>query len=239
MQRRGVGKYETLREGPGLGIADTEARDSVVDHLPAGPQEPRHLRGVGIYLSRADVLDHADARDRIERTVGDLSIVGDPDLDPVLEAGLDDPPSCELRLRGRQGHTDDLDTVVLCRVDREASPATAYVEHALSGLQRELLTHKLELCRLGGLERLRAAGEDRAAIGHRRIEVQREEFVRDVIVVTHRPRVTLTAVPVAALPQLAYGRPRRRHHPASAGGGQGKPSARGASQRRWRPCREE
>src|SRR5256885_15664872 len=113
MQRRGVGKYETLREGAGLGIADSEARDSVVDYLPAGAQEPRDLRGIGIYLSRADVLDHADARDRVERAVGDLSIVGDPDLHAVLEARLDDPPPGEHGLRGRQRHTHDLGTVVL------------------------------------------------------------------------------------------------------------------------------
>ena len=62
---------------------------------------------------------------------------------------------------------------VLARgVQREAAPPAADIEHALAGAQAELGAHELELCALRLLECLRAAGEDRARVGHRLAEDQ-------------------------------------------------------------------
>ena len=139
-------------------------------------QQPRRLRGVGIDLARAYVLDHPDAGECVERRVSKLAVVGDANLDLVVEARVGDQPTSQLGLRGRQRHADDLNAVALCCVDREASPAAADVEHALTGLELELSAHELELGLLGGRERLRPPRQDRATVGHRRIEEQREEL---------------------------------------------------------------
>jgi len=89
------------------------------------------------------VLDHADARDRIERLISELAVVGDANLDPVLEARVGDHLTSEPGLRARQRHADDVSAVALGCVDREASPAAADVEHALTGFELELSAHQL------------------------------------------------------------------------------------------------
>ena len=80
------------------------------------------------------------------------------------------------------------------RVDGEAAPAAADVEHALARLEVELGADQLELRLLRLLERRGAAREDRAAVGHRGAEEQREELGRQVVVVAHRAGVALAAV---------------------------------------------
>ena len=101
-------------------------------------------------------------------------------------------------------------------MDREAAPAAADVEHALALLQRELAADQRELGLLGLLERRRAALEVGAAVGHRRVEEQREELVARVVVVADRAAVAAERVPLAGQPQLGCGRPRRPDQPAGA-----------------------
>ena len=112
-----------------------------------------------------------------------------------------------------------LHPVVVRGVDREAAPAAADVEHALAGGECELARDHVELGRLRLLERARAAREDRAAVGHRGVEEQREEVVADVVVVADSGRVALEAVTLAAEQQLQRRPPRdsarqRRHRDA-------------------------
>ena len=121
---------------------------------------------------------------------------------------------------------------------REAAPAAAHVEHALALLERELRADQLELRLLRLLERLRAAREDRAAVGHRVAQEQREEVVRDVVVVAHRARVALEAVAPAARAQLRLrrraagaGRPTRAPPRARAGPARAGRAAAAASRR--------
>ena len=64
----------------------------------------------------------------------------------------------------------------------------------MPGCRSELARDELELGALGLLERLRAAREDRAAVGHRLVQEQREEVVADVVVVANRRGVALDAV---------------------------------------------
>ena len=92
-------------------------------------------------------------------------------------------------------------------VDREAAPAAADVEQRSPGLQPELRADQLELRLLGLLERLRPAREDRAAVGHRLVEEEREELVADVVVVAYRARRRARCVwRGAARAQLGAGR---------------------------------
>jgi len=162
------------------------------------------------------VLGHADARDRIERAVRQLAVVGHTDLDPLGQTGLRDALAGQLGLPRRERHAGDGHPVVACRMDREAAPATADVEHAHARSQRELARHELELRALGLLESLRAAREDRAAVGHRLVEEQCEEVVADVVVVANSRRVALDAVQLPAQDQLQAGHardPARRGRP--------------------------
>ena len=73
------------------------------------------------------------------------------------------------------------------------------------GVQLELLRDQVELGALRLLERLRAAREQRTAVGHRLVEEQREELVADVVVVADRLRVALRAVALAGQQQLGRG----------------------------------
>jgi hypothetical protein len=190
------------------------------------------------------VLDHADARDRVERLAGQLAVVGEADLDALVEPGLRHASACELGLRGRQRRAHHLHAVARGGVDREAAPAAAHVEHAHAAAQAELLADELELRLLGGLERVGAAREERAAVGHGGVEEEREELVRDVVVVANRAGVPRQAVAPPARPELRRGRPRWAHRPAraaasasraraarSSGGGRQLPSRRTAASR--------
>src|SRR4029078_6246116 len=86
--------------------------------------------------------------------------------------------------------------------EREASPAAADVEHPLALAQGQLAADRLELLLLRLLEGLRPAREDRAGVGHRVVEEEREELVRDVVVMADCPLVALLAVAAGARAQL-------------------------------------
>jgi hypothetical protein len=73
------------------------------------------------------VLDHPDARHRIEGLVGELAVVGNADVDLVSEAQRVGAALADLGLRRRQRDPDDLDVVALGGVPGEAAPATADV----------------------------------------------------------------------------------------------------------------
>ena len=121
----------------------------------------------------------------------------------------------QARLWLGQRDPDDLDVVPGSRVDRERAPAAADVEDALTRRQRELRANELELRLLRLLERLRATREDRARVGHRAIEEQLEELVRDVVMVAYR----------AGVATQRGRRPRRTNSDAGRRGGRTRPIA--------------
>ena len=131
--------------------------------------------------------------------VRQLAVVLHADLDLARRA-----PACATRSRASSAWFSDSvmpttsHAVLARRVDREAAPAAADVEHAHPRLQVELAGDQLEFRALRLLERLCAAREDRAAVGHRVVEEQREELVADVVVVANRRRVALGAVQAPA-----------------------------------------
>ena len=77
---------------------------------------------------------------------------------------------------------------------REAAPAAADLEHAIAGLEPELVADPLILAPLRVCERLVRPLEDRARVGHRLVEHQREEIVPEVVVVGDVPACTEKAV---------------------------------------------
>ena len=117
-------------------------------------------------------------------------------------------PAAATRSRARRACAEEsvmpthLDAVVLGGVDGEAAPAAADVEHALALLKAELGGHEVELGELRFLEGLGAAREERAAVGHRVVEEEREELVADVVVVADGVGVAGDAVPLAVEAQL-------------------------------------
>jgi hypothetical protein len=117
VQRRRIGEDVALGEGAGLGVGVAQAGDPVVEQAAAGVEQPGQGLGVDVDVGRADVLDHADAGDRVERLGVELAIVGHADLDPVLEAALGHPPLGLGGLRLGQGDADRPHPVVLRRVD--------------------------------------------------------------------------------------------------------------------------
>src|SRR5436190_4368922 len=94
----GIGKDVALRERPGRGICVPEARDPMIEEAPTRAQNPPETAAVGIDLGFADVLDHADARDRIESLPKRITVVGDPGRDLTLEPGVVDALARKPRL---------------------------------------------------------------------------------------------------------------------------------------------
>ena len=145
VQRRRVREHVALRERAGLGVADPQPGDPVVEDPPARPHQPRELREVRVDVDAADVLDHADRGDRVERLARQLAIVHHAEVDAVFQPGLARPLARELRLRLGERDPGDVDAVLARGVERERAPAAADVEHALARLQRQLRADQLQL----------------------------------------------------------------------------------------------
>ena len=118
-------------------------------------------------------------------------------------------------------------------------PSRNHIEHVLVLAQRELPADRLELLVLGLLERAGPAREHRAAVRHRRVEEEREELVRDVVVAAHRARVARAAVAAPLWAKLARGDGRRERRPARPQRGERQPHARGVVDRRGPEAAEE
>ena len=190
---------------------------------PVGLEQVAQALGVRVDLDVADVLDHADRGDRVEALAGQLAPVLHADVDAVGDAGLLGARAGALGLRRRQRDAGDVDAVVDRGVHGEAAPAAADVEQALAGLEAELGAHELELGLLGLLERRGPAREDRAAVGHRLVEEEREEL---------RPEGRSGGAPSGGRARSSAGAPRARARTAGARGGRSRPIARAAASAR-------
>jgi len=72
----------------------------VVEQAPARFEHARERGGVLIELHGADVLDHADAGDRVEALAAQLAVVGHADLDAVGDPRRGRPLARQRCLRG-------------------------------------------------------------------------------------------------------------------------------------------
>src|SRR5689334_13262005 len=104
------------------------------------------------------MLTHLDRGDRVERPVGHLAIVLQPDLDPVLQASLPDALVDERLLLARDRHADDVRPELLGCVQRERAPAAADVEVTSAGLDAELAADEVELVALRVLDGVAGLG---------------------------------------------------------------------------------
>ncbi len=213
--------------------------DPVVQHPAARRQHPGDPSRILVDPRLADVLDHADAGHRVEGVLGQVSVVHDADLDPIGNPGLPGSLAGQLGLGLGQRDPPDHGPVLARRVDREAPPTAPDVEHPHSGLERQLATDQLQLRALGVLERLDPFLEQRAAVGHRLIQEQGEELVRDVVVVAHRLGVAALRVQAAA--RLELGRGGRRQARQAVRPQDGRPEAEACpdSQGRRAPAAEQ
>src|SRR6188472_3831262 len=78
MQRFGIGEDVALRERSGLGVAVAEASDAVVEQAPTRLEQAGQGAGVDVDLGLANVLDHADAGDRVEALAGQVAVIHHP-----------------------------------------------------------------------------------------------------------------------------------------------------------------
>jgi hypothetical protein len=124
-------------------------------------------------------------------------------------------------------------------VDREAAPAAADVQEALPGLEGELLADKLKLRVLGLFQRLGPAREEGAAVGHPRVEEEREELGGEVVVVANGPGVAPAAMATPLRPQLGSRDRGRKPRPAGPRGGHGEAGLCGPVESGWVPAAEE
>ena len=84
----------------------TQARDHVVQQPPRELKQTCEPLRVAIDLDATDVLNHADARDRVEARTGELAVTHRPDLDPVGDARPRRPVLREARLGLGQSDPD-------------------------------------------------------------------------------------------------------------------------------------
>ena len=127
------------------------------------------------------------------------------------------PFSGERRLGLGERDPEHRGPVLAGRVDREAAPTAADVEHAGPSLDFELGADQLQLGALGLLEGGGSVLEQAAAVGHRLVEKQFVELVGDVVVVAHRFRIAGLGVPVSCASDLGG---RKRRWPADSPGAQ-------------------
>lgn len=169
------------------------------------------------------MFGHADRRDGVVRTVPDVPVVLDPDLDPVSQSLFGDALAGERGLLGGEGHSGDLGAVLACCVHGHGAPAAADVEEAVALLQGELAADQVELVALGVLQAA-AVLPVGAGVDHGRAEDQFVEVIAHVVVVADGLLVAASGVEGAgAAADLLGGRGRWRPGPGqlqqAAGGG--------------------
>ena len=165
---------------------------------PPGFSSGDQLRHVGVDVRRADVLDHADRGDRVERLAGDLAVVHDADVDLVGDARRRGALARQRGLRLAQRDPGDVDAVLAGGVDartrpsRSRRPAPARPARSASFVQTSS-----SLVRCASSSVVRAARPDRARVRHRLVEEEREVLVGEVVVVRDRALVAQDRVALA------------------------------------------
>ena len=169
--------------------------------------------------------------------LGSAPVVGDADLHPIGDTRFGDALAGELCLT--LGRSVMPSTSTPCSraawIAKLPQPQPTSSTR-IPGSSAELARDELEFRALRLVERLGAAREDRAAVGHGVVEEQREELVADVVVVADRGGVALGAVQLSAQDQLEARTPRQ---PAGGRGGderEAEAHAVGYAERRRRPC---
>ena len=155
--------------------------DGLHQRASAGFEVAAHAVEIAVPESRPDGFEHFDGNHMVELTMH-VAIVAQQELRPGPEAGAGQAPAREIELLRRQGQPGHMHAVVARREFGEPAPAAADLEQALTGARRKTIEDAavLAFLRLGEAQGL--ALEQRARIGHRRIEPQAVEVVAEIIV---------------------------------------------------------
>ena len=129
------------------------------------------------------MLSQTDRCHTVEAGLLDGAVVAVTQVDLLVEPGVMHRPLTPTRLLFGQRDRDDLDPIVLGRVQREPAPSTAGVQHPHPRFEPQFAAHEVELLLLRLLERGIGAGEHRARVRHGRPQDPLVEAVGHVVVV--------------------------------------------------------
>ncbi len=150
--------------------------------MPSGPSRRSTAREVHGQLAVPDGLQHLDRGDVREGAL-ERAVVLQQDRDAVREPGVGHPLPRQVGLLLREGEAGHARAELARRVQREAAPAAADLQHVRIAAETQLLADAPVLGLLGLLERHLGPLEHRARVGPRRVEEQRVEVVAEVVVV--------------------------------------------------------
>ncbi len=160
-------------------------RDGVMQIDAARFQKGPDVAKIAVAVVEPYMLEHADRRDLVEFDAGQIAEVPQFDRDAVLQTEPLDLFRGEVELRLRQRHAMRAHAVVLCRMADQPAPAAADVEQRFARAEPQLAARHVELRDLGRGEVRFPIPEIGAGIDHLRIEKERVEGVRDVIMKLH------------------------------------------------------
>src|SRR5438045_3461472 len=98
------------------------ATDAVIEQPAARSEQAAARAEVLSQLRFADMLEHADGRDRVVRPIGNGAVVLQPDLDMRRRADVSGALLRELGLLLRDRDADGVDMVMLGRVEHHRAP---------------------------------------------------------------------------------------------------------------------
>ena len=163
-------------------VGDVRKGDRLEAHPPArhegavaGLEERREVL-------RADSLEHLDRDDRVVRP-GDLAVVAQLDAHAIRQPGGGNPLSGERVLRRRDRDRRHAAAELAGRIQGEAAPAGADLEHVLARrAARRRAAMTAYLLRWASASAWSGVGKDRARVRHGLVEEQAVEVVAEVVV---------------------------------------------------------
>lgn len=150
-------------------------------------------------MTYADVFGHFETGDAFEAALGDgdVAVVHAQDVALLFgDAGLAETVVTPGGLIATKGDTGHMGTVVDAGVFGESAPATADVEHLVTGLDIDLLAHNGQLVVLELLQGLLLVdvGNDARGVDHTRTKEPAIEVVTTVVVVSDLLLILRTGV---------------------------------------------
>ena len=175
----------------------------MIQEQSSRPQRRERRCEILVEALEADVLDHADTSDLVERRLTrQLPIIADLHSAAIGESrcrhALAGKLSLSLAQRDAQCHR----AVALRGVYDETSPAAADVEQPITGREPKLSANQIELGFLRLVEIVVTVREVSARIHHSRVQPERVKGVSDIVVKAH-------GFPIAA-PGMSTARQLRR-----------------------------
>ncbi len=150
------------------------------------------------------MLEHADARDLVERTLAlEVAVILHADFAHILQPFLDDSLAREFMLVLAQGDARRACPVLLRCTNHQGAPAAAYVQESLARTEHELVEDMVEFLFLGLLQRVAVGAVVCAGIDQVAVQPQRVEIVRNVVVILDRVAVAAAVVTGEALESLS------------------------------------